>query len=294
MLRARRALFAGLSTLDLIYQVDAAPLPNSKSAARSQAVFAGGPATNAAITFSLLGGEATLVSPLGRHALAGVVRGELAAHSVEHHDLAPDFGGLPAVSSIFVTEGSGDRSVVSANAAALAGHPKRLPPLALEGFAAILFDGHHLDTLAPLLLDARRAGLCRVLDGGSWKPQLPALLPEFDAVIASGNFLPPGCTDHASVLRFLGEAGIRHCAVTRGEQPILWLDGETVRQLPVPRVAAVDTLGAGDVFHGAFCAAFEPGAPDFPAALAFAARVASLSAGVMGPRAWVDRLTGYS
>ena len=57
-------IFVGLSTIDLIYTVDEFPSANAKAVARSQAILAGGPATNAAITFSHLGGEATLVSPL--------------------------------------------------------------------------------------------------------------------------------------------------------------------------------------------------------------------------------------
>jgi sugar/nucleoside kinase (ribokinase family) len=282
----RRALFAGLSTVDVIYTTDAPPAPNSKNVARRQAVYAGGPATNAAITFSLLGGEATLVSPVGAHALAHVIQAELAAHRVAHLDLAPDFTAVPAVSSIFVTPATGDRIVVSANAAALAGHPKRLPPLDLAEFSIALFDGHHLDALAPLVIEARAAGLTTVLDGGSWKPQLPALLPHFDVVIASANFHPPGCPDHPSVLTFLRDSGVHRAAITRGHQPILLLDGAQVRELAVPQVAAVDTLGAGDICHGAFCAAFEPRQPDFPAALASAARIASLSTTVEGPRAW--------
>lgn len=294
----RRTLFAGLSTVDIIYSIDAPPAPNSKIAARSQSVYTGGPATNAAITYAQFGGPATLVSPVGSHPLAHVIQGELNAYRVTHFDLAPDFSGVPPVSSILVTQDSGERIVVSANAAAIAGHPKRLPDLSLDGFSTALFDGHYLDTLAPLVRAARGAGVCTVLDGGSWKPQLPELLPLFDVVIASANFLPPGCTDHSSVLNFLRERGVRYSAITRGELPILYLEDSRVKELPLPESAAeavvVDTLAAGDIFHGAFCAGFDPRQPYFPAALAMGAIVALRSVTFHGPRAWREGLRAHS
>ena len=57
-----RGIFVGLSTVDIVYRVDEFPLANRKIAAQSQDVFAGGPATNAALAFSHLGGDATLVA----------------------------------------------------------------------------------------------------------------------------------------------------------------------------------------------------------------------------------------
>jgi sugar/nucleoside kinase (ribokinase family) len=287
-LPAKRGVFAGLCTIDLIYEVAAAPEPNSKNVAASQMVFAGGPATNAAITFAMLGGSAQLVSALGRHALSRVVRTELDQNGVGFADLAAEFEGVPPVSSILVTESTGERIVVSANAAALTGHPKSLPPLSLSETDFVLFDGHHLETCAPLLTRARAAGAATILDGGSWKPGLGELIGSFDVVIASGNFAPHGCRDHLPVLRFLAESGVRFAAITRGEAPILWTGGGEVKELPVPQVQTVDTLGAGDVFHGAFCAAFDWREPDFQAALVYASRIASLSCSVHGPRAWLD------
>ncbi len=72
-----RGIFVGLSTIDVVYNVDEFPQTNTKVVAQSQSIFVGGPATNAAIAFSRLGGEAALVTAVGRNALANVVREEL-------------------------------------------------------------------------------------------------------------------------------------------------------------------------------------------------------------------------
>ena len=65
--QAVRGLFIGLSTVDVVYRIEALPT-NAKSVASAQAVFAGGPATNAVIAFAALGGHGTLGSSLGNAA----------------------------------------------------------------------------------------------------------------------------------------------------------------------------------------------------------------------------------
>ena len=84
-------VFTGLSTIDIVYEVDGFPAANTKVAARSQSVFAGGPATNAAIACAHLGSRAALVTVVGRNALASVIRDELDRYSVQLVDLNPDF-----------------------------------------------------------------------------------------------------------------------------------------------------------------------------------------------------------
>jgi sugar/nucleoside kinase (ribokinase family) len=72
-------------------------------------------------------------------------------------------------------------------------------------------------------------------------------------------------------------------AVTNGPGPIRWRTAEASGEITPPVVNAIDTLGAGDIFHGAFCHAFAIG-QDFPASLAAAAEVAARSCARWGPR----------
>jgi sulfofructose kinase len=61
--------------------------------------------------------------------------------------------------------------------------------------------------------------------------------------------------------------------VTVGAGGFRWLEGDDLRAEPAPRVEAVDTLAAGDVFHGAFLLALAEGR-----GVAEAARFANVAA----------------
>jgi sugar/nucleoside kinase (ribokinase family) len=283
---SRHGVFAGLCTFDLIQQVERLPGPNEKVTAVRQEVAAGGPATNGAATFARLGGTATLITAVGRHPLAAGITADLADLGVRLVDLAADDPAPPAVSSILVTAGTGARSVVSRNAAGrnvtVAGWPD------VGDAAVVLVDGHH-PALARAALGAHHGRVTTVLDGGSWKPHLPELLPLIDVAVCSADLRPP---TGEPTLAYLRRQGVPWVAVTDGPNPVRWAgpDG-TGGDVIVPPVAAVDTSGAGDVFHGAFAYAVAgAGALDvtvFTAALAFAAGVAARSCRSFGTRSWM-------
>jgi sugar/nucleoside kinase (ribokinase family) len=146
----------------------------------------------------------------------------------------------------------------------------------------VLLDGHH-PRLA--LAAARAATGPVVLDGGSWKPALPELLPLVRTAICAADFRVPGEEAVAPALR---RHGVGEVAITAGPGPVRWWAGADAGSVPVPAVAVVDTLGAGDAFHGAYAwaVAARPDA-ELPAALRFAAGVAAVRCGVAGPRAWL-------
>lgn len=54
-------------------------------------------------------------------------------------------------------------------------------------------------------------------------------------------------------MEFLHQKGIEHVAFTHDDKPVEYAVGGKSVVLNVPKIKAVDTLGAGDVFHGSFC-----------------------------------------
>ena len=126
-----------------------------------------------------------------------------------------------------------------------------------------------------------------VLDGGSWKEGLEPLLKVGDFALCSADFFPPGCGNPGDTLSYLGNAGVPFSVVTNGAKPIHYLtaSGDS-GSLNVAHVEPVDTMGAGDIFHGAFC--HFALRQDSPSALASAAEVATLSCSFFGTRAWID------
>ena len=278
-------IFIGLSTIDLVYEVEEFPLANSKVTARGQDVLVGGPATNAAITCAHLGGKATLVTAVGSHVLAAAIKAEARQHSVNLIDLNPDFADLPVLSSIAVNK-LGERNVVSANAARVTVPPAHIDEAALSRASFVMVDGHYMQACQAWATAARARKIPVVLDGGSWKEGTADLLHSIDTAICSADFLPPGCSSEVDVIKYLKDCGVANIAITHGADPITFQSKGASGVIKVPSVEPVDTMGAGDIFHGAFCF-FSSSGSGFVEALAEAANVAAESCRFRGTREWM-------
>jgi sulfofructose kinase len=79
-------------------------------------------------------------------------------------------------------------------------------------------------------------------------------------------------------------AGAVACAVTCGELGSWWLTRGGTFHVPAPAIEAVDTLGAGDVFHGAYALALAEGLD-----VGAAARFATIAAAIKCTREWRAR-----
>jgi len=284
-------VFVGLSTLDVIHHVEAAPGVNQKVTARAQWVAAGGPATNAAVTFAALGGTAVLVTALGSGAVAQVIRSDLESCRVRLVDVAPDQVDRAPVSSITVVMSTGDRSVVSVDAGVSV--LDAVPDLSavIAGADVVLVDGHHPALAEEASRAADAASVSLVIDAGRWRPVMSRVIPRAAAVICSADFRYPGTDDSESSARVLIELGVASVIVTHGGDPLFWWhEGRSGSVVP-PRVRVVDTCGAGDAFHGAYCyLAARPGRADMVSRLTAACRVASIKCCFPGPRSWLSHL----
>ncbi len=281
-------IFVGLSTIDVVYGVDEFPAANTKVAARSQEVFVGGPATNAAVTFAQLGGEPALVTAVGRNTLAVVVREELKTHKVQLVDLNPEFDGAPALSSVTV-DGHGNRNVVSANATRVTARPARVDASLFENARVLMVDGHFMEACQAWAGAAKARGKPVVLDGGSWKDGTEELLKSVHTAICSADFLPPGCASRDEVIEFLKSRGVANVAITNGVEAIHFVSGQSSGTIGVPQVEVADTMGAGDILHGAYCF-FASTGRGFIESLAEAAKIASESCRYAGTREWMKHV----
>ncbi len=279
-------LFVGLVTLDLVYLATAAPSNNQKIVASDYVVAGGGPATNAAATFSHLGNQAKLLGVVGAHPMTQLIRADLETCGVAIADLDPNQSQPPPVSSIIVTQATGERAVVSINAVNSIASRERIPAGILQGVDIVLIDGHQIEVGQAITQRAKALDVPIVIDGGSWKPGLERVLPFVDYAICSANFYPPNCNSTAEVFAYLSAVGIPSIAITHGENPIQCLTRGRTNILELPQINAVDTLGAGDIFHGAFCHHILR--ESFTDALASAARVASYSCQFFGTRRWME------
>jgi sugar/nucleoside kinase (ribokinase family) len=286
---AAHGLFVGLLTLDLIYQVEHLPHANEKLVATAQTTAAGGPATNAAVTYRHLGNEAKILGILGSHPLSQLVTTDLQQQQVSLTDLQSSYAAPPPLSSILVTQATGDRAVVSRNAEKRQATLDQIPANALQDVEIVLIDGHQMAVGYAIARHAKAKKIPIVIDGGSWKSGFEEVLPFADYVICSANFFPPGCDTAEQVFTYLQQLGIPHVAITNGNRPIAYQQPQCDRALlSVPEIEAVDTLGAGDIFHGAFCHFIRH--QPFGAALQSAADIAAQSCQFFGTREWLSTL----
>ncbi|WP_280458391.1 PfkB family carbohydrate kinase [Nocardia carnea] len=288
----KAGLFAGISTVDIAYLVDGYPAEDTKTQARDQFIGAGGPAANAAVAYAALGGAPVLVTAVGAHRLGDLIRNDLSAHGVRVVDVRADSDHQPPVSSIVVAESAATRTIVSLDGARIAvEYDHRLAGL-LADVNVVLVDGHYPALAAGLCERARSLGIPTVLDAGRFKDPHTALLPHIRSAICSAAFAPPGIRpgDTAAVLAYLRTAGVENIAITNGGTPIIGLTGDREFRIDIPETHAVDTLGAGDILHGAFCY-YTAAGHDFVRALTLASKVASFSCRFFGTREWCARLS---
>jgi sugar/nucleoside kinase (ribokinase family) len=293
-----RVVCAGLVTVDLVYRVDRVPGVDEKAQAEAMEIATGGPAANAAVTAAALGARVTLVTAVGAHPLGDLIRADLRGYGVTLLDAAPGHPGPPPVSAVTVESGTGRRTIVSRNAAdTTVDVPPGLDDV-LAGADVVLVDGHH----PALAVTAARGARRLVVDAGSWRPVFADVLPHADVVACSAAFRHPDATadgysrttadGSAATAALLRDLGVPHVVMTRGPEPVRWWSGPHAGEVAVPPVAAVDTAGAGDVFHGALAVAVarDPEITDLPAALRFASRVAGVRVQHPGPRRWLRAL----
>lgn len=291
---SHRGLFVGLMTLDLVYLVEAVPAANQKIVALDFGSTAGGPATNAAVTFGYLGNQSQVLGVLGSHPMAQLIRTDLERWEVAIADLLPKRTAPPAASSILVTQETGDRAIISLNAVKAQADVGCITAEIWQQFDTgaidlVLIDGHQMAVGQAIAQRAIAQSVPVIVDGGSWKPGFEDVLAHTDYAICSANFYPPGCRMSAEVLAYLQACGIPHIALTQGAHPVQYLSHGVCGSVCVPAVSTADTLGAGDIFHGAFCHFILQSS--FPDALAQAADVAARACQSFGTRSWMGAPT---
>jgi sulfofructose kinase len=269
-------LCLGIATLDHVFGVATMPQTAEKHRATSYAPVAGGCAATAAVAVARLSGRARLAARLGDDATGAAVVAALEAEGVDCALVDRAAGGVSPLSAVFV-DPAGERLIMNFRGAGLADAPDRLTPQAVAASGAALTDTRWPAGAARLAGLARAAGVPCVVDGEAPFEGLQ------DALAAASHvaFSAQGLRAYArrdDLRDALAEARGRLSAwvcVTDGAAGVLHAEGAGLAHTPAPRVAVRDTLGAGDVWHGAFALALAEGRPE-PAAVRFASAAAAL------------------
>lgn len=285
-----RVICLGLSALDQVWRVpDFFSGGSQKIRALDYATMGGGMAATAAVAIARLGGIAAFWGRGGDDAAGREMSTALAAQGVDVNQfrLFPD--GQSSVSGILV-DGHGERQIVNFRGQ----FPEQadwLPFGEVKVASAVLADPRWLSGAVALFDAARVNAVPTILDADVADADVFArLLPLTDHAIFSEPALSgfAGMSDDAALDK-VAKYGCRVAAVTRGADGVSWLANNVRHHQPAYVVDAIDTTGAGDVFHGAYALAI--GARlEANDAMSFAAAAAALKCTRPGGRTGIPSL----
>ena len=272
-----RILCLGHAAHDVIYRVTAVPSRPSKVVAHDVYECGGGMAANAAVAISRLGGRPSYWGRVADDPLGARILAELAHEGVDVATARKVPGARSAPTAILIGE-DGERLICSFPNPALDRDATWLPVAGIAEFAAVLTDVRWPEGAALVLDAARAARRPAVLDADVGDPEQVLRLMACADIVA---FSEPGLAAVAGPgtpgeqLARMAVTTPATVGVTLGEAGFLWREGGRERRAPAPVVTSVDTLAAGDVWHGAFTLRLAEGS-DLETAAAFANVAAAL------------------
>ena len=253
-----RILCTGIAVLDEVFRVEEFPPPDGKAQASEFLAVGGGCAANASVAIARLGGAASFAGPLGGPAgqepISDRILAGLLAEGVDCAGCVRLDGATSGLSAIFVNA-RGERTIATYRDRRLNAVTPRDAGALATGADAVLADNRFPTFSLPICVAALRRGVPVVLDADLPAAPGDPLFAACSHIVFSSEGLRATMRmqDLGAALRKFGEATNAFIAVTNGADPVLWRDfDDQIREQPVFRITAVDTLGAGDVFHGAF------------------------------------------
>jgi sulfofructose kinase len=277
-------LSVGIAVLDYIYGVGAIPTTPEKHRATALTVVGGGLAANASVAIARLGGRSYLATRLGHDLTADSIIAGLEAEQVDC-GFARRFEGRVSPVSAIMVDASGERMVMSYSDPAMPVDPGWLPSALPDDVTAVLGDTRWLDGALVLFTKARAAGFPAVLDADR-APGMCEVYTSASHIAFSKQAIceVTGCLDLRDGVASLGREKPCWVAATDGANGVYHWDGAGVIHTPSFQVKVVDTLGAGDVWHGAFALALAEGQNEIQA-IRFANASAALKCMKFGGRA---------
>jgi len=274
-----RILCIGMPVRDLTFRIPEVPSRGLKAHASHFEEISGGNALNAAIGIARLGGRAAMSGPMGDSGeiAARYIFDKLADEGIDSHHLVHMPGLVTPISTIMI-DASGERTIVTFRDPALWKVKLPDPDALLQDCDAILVESRCAAFATDLCVEARRRNIPVVVDIDSAMSLREGLLTASSHLVFSSEALQrtAGIADDAKALLKISELTDSFLAGTRGPRGTIWLDESlSLQETPAFPVHTVDTLGAGDIFHGAFTLAITEG-QSIPEALRFASAAAAL------------------
>jgi sulfofructose kinase len=274
-----RILCIGMPVRDLTFRIEELPKRGFKVNASHFDEICGGNALNGAIGIARLGGRASICGPMGdaRETSSRYIFDKLAHEGIDTSQIVHIPNLVTPISNIMI-DPSGERTIVTFRDPEL--WKVKLPDTdqLLADCSAILTENRCAEFCTDLCAEARRRGIPVIVDVDRTMSLREGLLTASSHLVFSSEALQAtaGIQDDAEALKKIARLTPSFVAGTRGSKGTLWLDEQqNLRETPAFPVHTVDTLGAGDVFHGAFALAITEH-QELRQALRFASAAAAL------------------
>lgn len=283
----------GLNATDTLILLPRFPAYGGKAPFEREVLSPGGQVASAMVTCAKLGLRAKYIGTLGDDERGAVQLESLRASGVNLDDIEirPNCPNQSAY--ILVDQTTGERTVLWHRDECLRIDPDTLTPEKITSARLLHIDGHDTPAVARAAEIARRHQIPVTVDVDTIYPGFDPVLPNVDYLLAGSEF-PSRWTGEPDPFRALekiqDEYGMRVAAMTLGaDGSLARVDGRLIYS-PGFKVDCVDTTGAGDVFHGAFCYAVIENMP-VRDALEFSNAMAALNCTALGARGHIASLT---
>ncbi|MBN2055945.1 sugar kinase [bacterium] len=274
----------GRTSIDFLGFCDGFPEPDEKKELADFSIQGGGPSATAMVTISRLGMRTAFIGQVGDDYFGRFMLGALEREAVDISAVRIQTGACSQFACIAVDRLTAGRTILWSN-----GSVSDLPDSNLVEFPstvrALHMDGHHIEAAAALAAHGRSRGLVVSYDAGSVRPGVKELVKRTDLLITTRRFAQEytGCRDLTTALFRLHEEGAVIAGITCGPGGSMATAGGEVARVGAFDVPAVDTTGAGDVYHGAFLFGFLRGM-ELGELVTFANAVAALKCTRLGGR----------
>ena len=257
----KRVICTGLAVLDHIFYLQEIPKNPIKSFASSYQIVGGGNAATAAVAISRAGGQAIFWGSLGDDLNGDKILSELEEFGVDVKDVKRLNGLNSSVSSVLI-DNTGERLITNFTDYKLIKKADWLPLGKLEKSDAVLADLRWQEGALKTLGRARELGIPAVLDADLTPAGLNEEVIKYATHVL---FSEPALNEFSQgksiveALHLVSEINGGWAGVTEGSSGTRWLDNGKLKHVPAFKVQTVDTLGAGDVFHGVFALSLAEG-----------------------------------
>ena len=285
-MKNKDVICVGAACWDTVFQVEQIPAAGVKALALHAVQRAAGMAVNAAVALSRLGLNVHMWTRIGDDETGRQFMQEMQRERINADGVRVLAGVQTSFSSILV-DLQGERSLVPFFDAKIPPDASWLPLDKVADAGAVLVDMRWLEGAAAALRQARQCGVPGILDADTAPAQdLNDMIPLASHVLFSAsalNIVRPGLAPDAALLDVAARNPADVVGVTLGSKgALLWtrVSGR-VLHVPAPRIQAVDTLGAGDVWHGTFAWGLLRGLP-MPEIVQWANLAAAMKCEVFG------------